>query len=729
MEEFLNMLNPEQRQAVEHEGGNLLILAGAGSGKTRVITTKIAYLINQKNVDPYHILAVTFTKKAANEMRERAVLMEPEAAKAQIKTFHSFGAWFLRRYYDAAGLEKNFTVYDDDDSLALLKKACPELSAKDAKKAAHDIALAKDYFLSPDDDLSAVGSDFDLEPIYRAYENRLHATGNADFGDLIMLPVKVMQANEAIRNYIHNRFQVIMVDEYQDSNIAQFKLLQYLSGVEEGCSTYTCVVGDDDQSIYAFRGAEVQNILNFPTQFPNTEIVRLETNYRSTSSILNAASLVVENNSSRLGKTLVAARGDGKNPVLAFLPTQDTESEFVADLITKSVSLGQSKYSDWAVTYRMNAQSNGFESVFLKRKIPYKVIGSLKFYQRQEIKDAVAYISVVANPKDEISFRRVINFPVRGIGEKTQDKIVDFARDCDSEYRMTLLMACEHLGPELSKKAREGCEKFVQVIHSMEQCLTSGENLSEFMKRVVEYSGLEEFYKAEEDGTQRLANLQELVNTASLYENSFEGLNAFLDAINLDRSLEEQEDGGTSFVTLITLHNTKGLEFPCVVMSGLEEGVFPRQEKMGAELEEERRLCYVGITRAMNELYITSCGQRRMYGRTEFMRPSPFLYECRPALKVIGNAPYAFREIETGHVKGLHTASVSDDGARWGDKAEIAATWKKGTKIYNDDFGYGVIAECRLNEGEYVIKIQYETGAFKTYLPEYQASKLTIIKD
>lgn len=733
MEEFLNMLNPEQRQAVVHEGGNLLILAGAGSGKTRVITTKIAWLISQRNIDPYHILAVTFTKKAANEMRERAVLMEPLAAKAQIKTFHSFGAWFLRRYYDAAGLEQNFTVYDDDDSLALLKKACPELSAKDAKKVAHDIALAKDYFLGPDDDLSSVNSDFDLQPYYKAYENRLHSTGNADFGDLIMLPVRVMMANEEIKNYVHRRFKVIMVDEYQDSNIAQFKLLQYLSGVEEnggeGVGTYTCVVGDDDQSIYAFRGAEVQNILNFPNQFPNTEIVRLETNYRSTSNILNAASLVVENNSSRLGKTLVADRGDGKEPVLAFLPTQDTESEFVADLITKSVGLNKSKYSDWAVTYRMNAQSNGFESVFLKRKIPYKVVGSLKFYERQEIKDAVAYISVVANPKDEISFRRIVNFPVRGIGEKTQDKLVDYARDYEGEYRMTLLMACEHLGPELSKKAREGCEKFVQLIHSLEQCLTSGENLSEFMKRVVEYSGLDEQYKSEEDGTQRLANLQELVNTASLYENSSEGLNAFLDAINLDRSLEEQEDGGTDYVTLITLHNTKGLEFPCVVMSGLEEGVFPRQDKMGADLEEERRLCYVGITRAMNELYITSCSQRRMYGHTEFMKPSPFLYECRPALKVIGNAPYAFRDIESGGVKGLHTAHTSSDAAKWGEKAEIAAVWKKGVKLYNDDFGYGVISECRMNEGEYVIKVQYETGAFKTYLPEYQAKSLQIIKD
>lgn len=734
MDQFLEVLNPEQKEAVIHEGGNLLILAGAGSGKTRVITTKIAYLISQKGVDPYNILAVTFTKKAANEMKERAVGMEPLAEKCQIKTFHSFGAWFLRRYYDAAGLEKNFTVYDDDDSLALLKKACPELSAKDAKKVAHDIALAKDYFLTPDDDLTPVGSDFDLNLLYKKYEDRLHSTGNADFGDLIMLPVRVMEANHEINDYIHRRFRVIMVDEYQDSNIAQFKLLQKLSGLEEnegqGCGTYTCVVGDDDQSIYAFRGAEVQNILNFPNQFPNTQIVRLERNYRSTSNILDAASMVVKNNSSRLGKELVSERGDGKVPVLAFLPNQDMESAFVADLIQQSVSQGLSKYSDWAVTYRMNAQSNGFESVFLKQKIPYKVIGSLKFYEREEIKDAVAYISVVANPKDEISFRRIVNKPVRGIGDKTQDKLVDYARDCDHEMRMTLLKSCEKLGPELSKKAREGCENFVSLIHSLESYLTAGENLAEFMKRVVENSGLDEYYKAEEDGAQRLANLQELINTASLYENSFDGLNAFLDAINLDRSLEDQADDSDNYVTLITLHNTKGLEFPSVIISGLEEGVFPRQDKMGTELEEERRLCYVGITRAMNELYITSCSQRRMYGRTEYMRPSPFLYECRPALKVIGNAPYAFKEMNVSKGSGSGKgAAAGNSFARFGEKAEIASKYPKGTKIYNDDFGYGVVAECRMNEGEFLIKVQYETGAFKTYLPEYQSSKIQIIKD
>ena len=426
MQEYLDVLNPEQKAAVIHENNPLLILAGAGSGKTRVITTKIAYLINQKNVNPSSILSVTFTKKAANEMRERAIAIEPESSFAQIRTFHSFGSWFLRQYSDTIGVEPNFTVYDDDDMAVLIRKAVPSLSVKEANIAAKQIALAKDYCLFPEDDLSCIHSDFDLNEIYSAYQKRLAATGNVDFGDLIMLPVKVLQENPNVARYIHNRFKVIMVDEYQDSNIAQYRLLQEISGVKEKNDSYVCVVGDDDQSIYHFRGAEVQNILTFPEKFPNTDIIKLETNYRSTSKILQTASLVVKNNVDRLGKNLISARGDGKMPVLAFLPDQEGEVRFVSEVIRKSVEKGDS-YSDWAILYRTNAQSLGFEKEFIHKKIPYVVVGSLKFYQREEIKDALAYLSLCANPKDEISFRRIINKPSRGIGEKTQDKILETA--------------------------------------------------------------------------------------------------------------------------------------------------------------------------------------------------------------------------------------------------------------------------------------------------------------
>ena len=428
IQQGLSVLNEEQYAAVVHEGSPLLILAGAGSGKTRVITTKIAYLINQKNVEPYSILSVTFTKKAANEMRQRAVAMEERAQSSVIRTFHSFGSWFLRKFSQEVGLIPSFTVYDDSDMEVLLKNAVPSLSSKEAKLAAHQISLAKDYFLTPEDDLTLLGSEFDINQIYFEYEKRLRATGNVDFGDLIMKPAQIMEQYQDIENYIHNRFKVVMVDEYQDSNIAQYKLLQKISGVERNTGNYVCVVGDDDQSIYKFRGAEVQNILSFSEKFPGTEIVKLQTNYRSTSKILDAASIVVQKNKNRLGKTLVSDRGEGEKPTLAFLGDANEEATYVADLIKNSLK-NDGNYSDWAILYRTNAQSLTFEKEFLKRKIPYVLVGSLKFYEREEIKDVLAYISLLANPQDEISFRRIVNKPTRGIGPKTQDAIVENAFD------------------------------------------------------------------------------------------------------------------------------------------------------------------------------------------------------------------------------------------------------------------------------------------------------------
>ncbi len=426
MQQYLDVLNEEQKQAVVHEGSPLLILAGAGSGKTRVITTKIAYLISQENIEPWSILAVTFTKKAANEMKERAINIDERSKDAQIRTFHSFGSWFLRKFYEEAGLVSSFNVYDDDDMATLIKQCEPSLSTKEIKTVSKQISLAKDYCLTPEDDLSILNSEFEINEIYKNYQKRLRATGNVDFGDLIMLPSHLIEIDDSIASYIHNRFRVIMVDEYQDSNIAQYRLLQNLSGVKKGNDSYVCVVVDDDQSIYHFRGAEVQNILSFPQKFPGTQIIKLERNYRSTGNILKAASIVVSKNEGRLGKTLIADRGDGGNPVLVYLPDQNVEATFIGDLIMKTVETG-SNYNDWAVLYRTNAQSLTFEKEFLRRKIPYKVVGSLKFYEREEIKDALCYLALIANHKDEIAFRRIINKPTRGIGPKTQDTIMQKA--------------------------------------------------------------------------------------------------------------------------------------------------------------------------------------------------------------------------------------------------------------------------------------------------------------
>ena len=747
IDSYLSVLNEQQLAAVTHEGKSLLILAGAGSGKTRVITTKIAYLINQKDVNPYSILSVTFTKKAANEMRERAVAIEPRAENAQIRTFHSFGAWFLRKYAEEAGVVPSFTVYDDDDMAILVRKAVPSLSKKEAQAAAREISLAKDYCLLPTDDLGFIGSQFDLNQIYADYEKRLRSTGNVDFGDLILLPVRVMQEYKTVADEIHNRFKVIMVDEYQDSNIAQYKLLQTLSGVNEGNDSYVCVVGDDDQSIYHFRGAEVQNILSFPEKFPGTDIIRLEQNYRSTAKILDAASLVVSKNSGRLGKNLIAARGDGKQPVLAFVGDQNQEASFCSSLIEKAVEAG-GKYSDWAILYRTNAQSLGFEKDFLHKRIPYVVVGSLKFYEREEIKDTLAYLALCANSKDEIAFRRIVNKPVRGIGDKTQDKIHEYAL----QNNLTMIESLEKLLPELSKKAREGAETFLKLYERFTAFFASegqgdgpdspsGKKLSDFIKLVVLDSGLYDYHKAgdEIEGTQRTYNLQELENSAVSYSCSMDGLIAFLDAINLDRSLELQdEEKSNDAVTLITLHNTKGLEYNRVIITGLEEGVFPRMDKAGADLEEERRLFYVGITRARNELYVTSAAQRVMYGALQFMRPSPFLNEAASAFKIIGNKPYGFGGGNGGFGGGRRFGGYGGYGVgygatgsadKWGSKSEIAEKWKKGVKVYHDDYGYGVISSCELANEEYKITITFETGEKKAFLPEYQSHSLLIVKD
>lgn len=747
IQQSLSVLNEEQYAAVVHEGSPLLILAGAGSGKTRVITTKIAYLINQRNVEPYSILSVTFTKKAANEMRERAIALDQRAEASMIRTFHSFGSWFLRKFSSDVGLIPSFTVYDDSDMEVLLRKAIPSLNQKEAKLAAHQIALAKDYFLTPEDDLSILGSELDINQIYYEYQKRLNATGNVDFGDLIMLPAQIMNEYSDIENYIHNRFKVVMVDEYQDSNIAQYKLLQKISGVEKNTGNYVCVVGDDDQSIYKFRGAEVQNILSFAEKFPGTEIIKLQTNYRSTEKILDAASIVVQKNRNRLGKTLVSARGEGEKPTLIFVDDSNAEATLVADLIKNSEKTN-GKYSDWAILYRTNAQSLTFEKEFLRRKIPYVLVGSLKFYEREEIKDILAYISLLANPKDEISFRRIVNKPARGIGPKTQDTLVENAFD-GNQYKNLLEFSKEY-SVNLTKKAKEGVEAFIKIMDSIMNSLQNGKSLADFIQNVAVATGLEEYYKSSDEieGTTRVQNLQELANSAVPFECSLEGLTEFLDSINLDRSLEISEgESLQDAVTLITLHNTKGLEYSKVVITGLEEGVFPWQGKTGDELEEERRLFYVGITRAKDELYITSALKRVMYGSWQYTKPSQFLKDAEDAFSVIGRAPFGFvktssykkvvnqnfgtfgKQIDSSSFSSTKSVTFTSQDFSKEEDYQTALTYQTGTKVFVDDEGYGIIIKQFVKNEEIVVDVQFENGKVKKYLPKYQKNKLLVIKE
>ncbi|MCM1321048.1 MAG: ATP-dependent helicase [Bacteroides sp.] len=790
--EYLSVLNPEQRAAVEHSGSPLLILAGAGSGKTRVITAKIAWLI-ENGQNPASILAVTFTKKAANEMALRAKQYNPLAAQAQIRTFHSFGSWFLRMYAEEAGIAENFTVYDDEDTATLVKKAAEDIalsvSRQQAAEFARKIALAKDYCLLPDsENLSQVEENELFPEIYAAYQKRLRETGNVDFGDLIMLPMQVLASHENIRAHIHSRFRVIMVDEYQDSNVAQFELLRQLALG----GAYVCVVGDDDQSIYKFRGAEVRNILTFQDCFPGTKIIKLERNYRSTNHILAAADAVVRNNSGRLGKTLVAERGSGKKPAVVFLPNQDDETAFCAELIMRAREKGV-PYSDWAVFYRTNAQSLGFESEFVRRKIPYTVVGSLKFYEREEIKDILSYLAFIVNPKDEIAFARIINKPKRSIGAASRQKILDIydARlkeqaegETLASAPYTLLDACRAAADAVPKKARTELRAFAALIEDLSADIGSSEydsaptplallaqqaalsaddfsapalpdnasafktsapvvSLSDFIGKTAEKSGLSAYYSEQDETaeTQRLANLEELANSAAVYPRNMNGMLEFLDHIELDRTIEHADEDEADSVTLITVHNTKGLEFPRVLMTGLEYGVFPRRDKTAEELEEERRLFYVGITRARDELYLTSCAMRRLYGRQDFQEASPFLLEIPlEHIDVFGTPPASFRRAERrntfmrfpeehGGLRGGADEVPSDFSPAAGTPDFPSGNWTKGSRVYHDDYGYGAILRTELSGGELVISVQFETGEVKQFLPEYQLNKLMLCKD
>ena len=717
----------------------------------------------------------------------------------------------LRRYAEWAGLSPNFTIYDDDDSVTLLMKALPQLNKQEAQRFIRKISRAKDYCLLPDSpQLTMIDPAPEFAVIYRAYQQRLRETGNADFGDLIMLPVQLLQEHTAIAQQLHRRFKVILVDEYQDSNSAQFQLLRELTGED----TYVCVVGDDDQSIYRFRGAEVQNILTFDRQFPHTKIIRLVRNYRSYEPILQVAGSIVSRNEGRLGKTLIAARGTGgQKPCLYYLPSQDAEAELCVQLIKKAVRAGGS-YSDWAILYRTNAQSLNFETTFLHEKIPHKVVGTLKFYEREEIKDALALLALIANGRDEIAFRRMVNKPARGIGETTQNKLIAYARaafaslsaytdspenageaaeasslafgDSPEQDRgsaqqeftqlqeptalplqqqaeaipqqgadyITVLFGAGAKLP-ISKKAGTALQEFLNTLHSLRSLLAEydstntagaaafdtaadidaqadtvqsdapigstidtgaseqavaqkhgqqGERLAAFVLAVIEQTGLGVFHRNQDEvmGTQKTANLQELANTASLYPCSAAGLTSFLEHIELDRSLAET-DAGADAVQLITMHNTKGLEFRNVIITGLENGIFPRNDESAEDMEEERRLMYVACTRAQDALYMTSCAARRMYGKLSYMEPSRFLAEIDSGLvDVIGQSIANF-------------ASPAD---------EEAALWKCGQRLFHDDYGYGYVVQSRQSGGELVITVQFENGSQKRFFPEYQKSQL-----
>ena len=676
--EYLQKLNPEQYKAVMHTGGPLLILAGAGSGKTRVITTKIAYLIDCCSVDPRSILAVTFTNKAALEMKERVSRMVPEADAVMIRTFHSFGAWLLRRHGSFLDLPARFSIYDDEDSLNLLHSVFPEYKKNDLKPFARKISRAKDYCLSPEDDLSLISFDSSMRKIYSAYERRMKESGSVDFGDLILKTLHLLEENAEIRDRIRKRFSIILVDEYQDSNKAQYELLKQLYG--EG--SYLCVVGDDDQSIYSFRGAEIQNIIGFPKSFPGASVIKLEQNYRSTGTILKIASEVVRKNAHRLGKTLWTENDEGPKAVVTMVNDQTEEARFCADL------LADGNYDGTAILYRTNAQSLSFESYFLSRQIPYKIVGSLKFYDREEVKDALALFSLLLNPSDEIAFVRIVNKPARGIGKKSLSRIKERSYGEGVDW----ITSAERSIPDLPKKGAEAVRTFTSFLRDARGQLEKAP-LGTFSKAVLEASGLLSYHKGQDEtaGTQKVKNLEELVNAASGYDDGEKGLVQFLEDMELDRSrLAGNDPAAHPGVTLITMHNTKGLEFDRVIITGMEEGLFPsRPDESEDDLEEERRIFYVSITRAKKELYLTSCRQRKIWGRLNLQSPSRFLAEL----------PEGCIASPAGTTR--------------------TSSFPPGTWVYHAEYGTGQVWKEWHNGRNIVILVRFETGRTAQFLPEY----------
>jgi len=748
---YLAPLNDEQRRAVLHTGKPLLILAGAGSGKTRVITTKIAWLIRERGMDPRSILAVTFTNKAAREMAERARQIDERAGNAMLRTFHSFGAWFLRRNGSHIGLDSGFTIYDDDDAVSLLSSVLENMPKADVKHYAHNISRAKDYFLSPDDpELAIIDHNKKFRDIYKRYEERMAQIGNVDFGDLIKKPVEILRSQPEVARRFHERFQVIMVDEYQDANVAQFRLLKELCGPD----TYVCVVGDDDQSIYRFRGAEVKNILEFPDRFSGADIIRLEQNYRSTSPILKVASSVVDYNRGRLGKTLRAEKGDGPAPALVYLHDQNDEASFCADKITASVKKKETAWSDWAILYRTNDQSRVFETLFTQKKIPHRLIGSLRFYEREEIKDSLALLAFLVNPRDEVAFRRVVNKPTRGVGAATVDKLTESS----GKYSGNLLEASSAM--DCSAKARKGLNEFIKVIEDAADLLAnpaqppeedengkfiSGDNLSLLVKKIVHDSGIYEYHETHDEiaSKSKISNLNELLNAVSIYPNSREGLLMFLEKIELDPPMEENSDDNENpqnAVTLITFHNTKGLEFKRVIMTGLELGIFPREDKKGDELEEERRLFYVGATRAMDELYLTTCAVRLRHGMIMRMEPSLFLREIdRSCLQIKelpstqnAAAPYYankrpfigrnFNPLNPQSLKASGAGKGTNSGAKSKATAELEERigWRIGQRLFHEDHGHGAVVGIKDSEDGPIVHVRFDSGQDNRFLSEIQ---------
>ena len=637
---LLDALNEPQRQAVMATDGPLLILAGAGSGKTRVLTHRTAYLIEECGVNPYNIMAITFTNKAAGEMRERIDQMVGYGSESiWVCTFHSTCVRILRRYIDRLGFGTNFTIYDSDDQKTLMKDICKRLEIDTKmykeKMFLSAISSAKDELIDPIEFETRAAGDYvkrKQAQVYREYQQALKQNNALDFDDLIMKTVELFKLDKEVLASYQDRFRYIMVDEYQDTNTAQFELIRLLALKYQNL----CVVGDDDQSIYKFRGANIYNILNFEHHFPDATVIKLEQNYRSTQNILDAANAVIANNQGRKEKRLWTDNGAGDKITFEQLDTAAEEADFVARDIARRVRKGEYQYKDCAILYRTNAQSRLFEERFITANIPYKIFGGVNFYARKEVKDLLAYLKTIDNGQDDLAVRRIINIPKRGIGAASINKVALYAQEQEISFYDALCVA-EQV-PGLGKAAAK-IRPFVLFIQSM-KAKAKLLSVADLLQEVIETTGYVRELEAEgtDEAEARIENIDELISKAVDYAEGEEAptLNGFLENVALVADIDSFDEN-SDYVVLMTLHSAKGLEFPNVYLAGLEDGLFPSymsitSDNSQAEIEEERRLAYVGITRAKKNLTITSARMRMVRGQTQYGKVSRFVREIPPEL-------------------------------------------------------------------------------------------------
>ncbi len=738
MPDFLDHLNPQQRRAVESTEGPLLILAGAGSGKTRVITYRIAHLIQNCGVPPQAILAVTFTNKAADQMKERVATLLGDSVRESsphLSTFHSFCVSVLRREIERLGYQREFSIYDDEDQQRLVKACTKELGLTEEmlppRTALSRISHAKNSGVTPQEMFQNAADSVTekLASVYERYVRRLRDANALDFDDLLLKAVELFDKAPDVCEKFNRRFRYLMVDEYQDTNRVQYLLIRQLTRNHQNI----CVVGDEDQSIYRWRGADIRNILNFKTDFPRAEIVRLEQNYRSTQIILDAATAVVKNNRERIGKTLWSQETGGSRIGLYLAQDADGEAEFIAQ--EAAASLSASAGNTVGVLYRTNAQSRPLEEAFRRHGVPYQIVGGFRFYDRAEIKDAIAYARLALNPRDSAALLRIINTPPRGLGQSTIGALRTAAQERGLSVWETL--EAEIAAQTFPLRAKKAFEALLVILRQNKEDAASL-SLGSFFTNLLDRTGLMKALEADDsiEGEGRRENLQELVNAALEAEERGDTLRSFLDHAALVSDADDYKERARA--TLMTLHTAKGLEFATVFLAGMEEGLFPHKLSQGdgTAIEEERRLCYVGMTRAKRRLVLTRALYRRLYGEDSFRgtRPSRFLDEVPDTLTEAISAESALGKPQTSWHNSLDTVESIDrflsehvarferaGGERTGSLKSSTSKWKLGSRVRHAKYGVGTVVDCEGEGEDAKITISFPGHGRKKLVDRYAA--------